>query len=93
MLARVALLAPLLVAVLAVVHQATHGWDGRRRHLNQVKTALARHLQRLAGGQDAELLPVLVDDPHLADADALVDAGGTVGGRWWAVDGQVLLSE
>jgi hypothetical protein len=35
---------------------------------------LLRLLQRLADGQDAQLLALRADDPDLSDANALVDA-------------------
>ena len=73
--ARLAFLAALLVAKLAVVHEPTHGGHGIGSHLDQVEATLARHLERIEGGNDADLLAVFVDQPDLANPDALIDAG------------------
>jgi hypothetical protein len=73
--ARLALFAALLVAKLAVVHEPADGGHRIGSHLDQVETPLARHLKRIKGGDDADLLAVLVDQPDLADPDALIDAG------------------
>lgn len=73
--ARLALLAALLVAKLAVVHEPAHGGHRIGSHLDQIEATLARHLKRIEGGDDADLLAVLVDQPNLADPDALIDAG------------------
>ncbi len=64
----------LLVLVLRVVEEARDGWAGIRSHLDQVEIALLGHLERLLGLDDADLLAVLVDEPDLANTDALVDA-------------------
>ena len=72
--ARLALLPALLVAKLAVVHEAADGRHRVGRHLDQVEATLARHLERIECRDDADLLPFLVDQPDLADADALIDA-------------------
>ena len=73
--ARLALLAALLVPVLAVIHQPADRRHGIGRYLNQVKPALARHLERIKGRNDANLLALFVNESNLANADALVDAG------------------
>jgi hypothetical protein len=69
------LLAALLVAVFAVVHEPADGRHGIRRHLDQVESTLARHLERIECRDDADLLAVLIDEPDLANPDTLVDAG------------------
>src|SRR5262249_23124524 len=68
------LLARLLVAVLAVVHDPADGRPLLGGHLDQIELCLAGHLQRLGGRDDAQLLPVDPDEPNRADADLLVDA-------------------
>lgn len=75
MTSRLALFPALLVAVLPVVHEPADGWHGIRRHLDQVEPTLARHLKRIECRDDADLLAVLIDQPNLADPDALIDAG------------------
>ena len=75
MLAGLALLAALFVAVLAVVHEPADRRHGIWRNLDQVEPALARHLERIECRDDAHLLAVFIDEPDLADPDALVDAG------------------
>src|SRR5215212_6992109 len=73
MAARLALFAALLVAELAVVHEPADGWHRVGRHLDQVESPLARHLERVKCWNDADLLAVLIDQPDLANPDALVD--------------------
>ena len=63
----------LLVLVLRVVEEARYGRPGLGSDLDQVEIALLRHLERLLGVDDADLLAVLVDQANLANADALVD--------------------
>jgi hypothetical protein len=63
-----------LVLVLAVVEDPTHRRDRRGRNLHQVEPLLLGQGECLGGGHDAQLLPFVVDDAHLADADHLVDA-------------------
>jgi hypothetical protein len=72
--ARLALFAALLVSELAVVHEPADRWHGIRRHLNQVEPPLARHLKRIEGGDHANLLTVLIDQPDLANPDTLINA-------------------
>jgi hypothetical protein len=73
MAAGLALFAALFVPKLAVVHEPADGWHGIGRHLDEVESPLARHLQRVKCWNDADLLAVLVDQPDLANPDALVD--------------------
>ena len=63
-----------LVLVLAVVEDSADRRDGRGRHLHEVEPLLLSQGERLGSLHDAELLPFIVDDPHLADSDHLVDA-------------------
>src|SRR5215217_7751338 len=73
MAAGLALFAALLVPKLAKVHEPANGGHGIGRHLDQVESPLARHLERVKCWNDADLLAVLVDQPDLANPDALVD--------------------
>jgi hypothetical protein len=73
MAAGLTLFAALLVSKLAVVHEPADGWHGVGRHLDQVESSLARHLERVKCWNDADLLAVLVDQPDFANPDALVD--------------------
>jgi hypothetical protein len=72
--AGLALFAALLVSELAVVHEPADGWHGVRSHLDQVEPTLARHLKRIECRDNPNLLAVLIDQPDLADPDALIDA-------------------
>ena len=62
----------LLVHVLAEIHDPA---DGRRDvggDLDQIKIELLRELERLAGGQDAELLALRADDADLLGLDTVI---------------------
>ena len=72
---RLALLAALLIPVLAVIHQPADRRHGVGCYLNKVEPSLTRHLERIKGRNDANLLALFVNEPNLANADALVDAG------------------
>src|SRR5690606_16516527 len=72
-LARLALALALFVAELAVVHQAAHRRARVGCDFNQVQVPFLGHGQSLVGRQNAQLLAVLIDDPHLADADLMVN--------------------
>jgi hypothetical protein len=50
------------------------GGLGLGRDLDQVEPALVGVVLREADRLDAELLPVLVDQPYFSDADGVVDA-------------------
>ena len=63
-----------LVLVLAVVEDSADRRDCGGRHLHEVEPLLLGQGERLGGRHDAELLPFIIDDPYLADADHLVDA-------------------
>ena len=71
-LARLALFLRPLVHELAEVEQATDGRDRVRRNLHQIHVLGFGHVQRIARGHDAKLLPVHIDQAHLAYADGLV---------------------
>src|SRR5918995_514818 len=75
-LARGLQLLVLLVLVLRVVQDAADGRLGVRRHLDEVEVAVHRLLQRFLRAHDPHLLAVLVDEPDLGNADAVVDPGG-----------------
>src|SRR5690606_36542216 len=64
-----------LVLVLPVVHDATYGWVGLVRHLDQVVILLAGDGQGLWQGLDPDLLTVSTHEADLAGTDAVVDAG------------------
>jgi hypothetical protein len=66
----------LLVLVLRVVQDPGHRRLGVGRHLDEVEVAVLCHPQGVGGAHDPHLLAVLVDEPDLGDADALVDPGG-----------------
>src|SRR5215213_1980082 len=68
-----ALFAALLVPKLSVVNEPADGWHRVGRHLDQVETPLAGHLERVKCWNDADLLAVLVDQPDLANPDAFID--------------------
>ena len=72
---RITFAATLLVAILAVIHQAANGRHRVRRDFDQVKPALSRHLERVPRLDHPDLLPFLVNQSHLADANSLIDAG------------------
>jgi hypothetical protein len=63
----------LLVAPLAVVHDARHGRVGVLRHLHEVEVLRVRVLERLLRVLDPDLLPVLAHEPDPRHADLLVD--------------------
>src|ERR687885_695271 len=73
--ARLAGLHVRLVLELAEVHELADRGAGQRGDLDQVEVGLLRQLQRLLDADDADLLPVGADQPHLGDADAVVDPG------------------
>jgi hypothetical protein len=45
-----------------------------RRNLNQIQVLFARHLERFVGGQDADLIPLVVNYADFAGAYAVVRA-------------------
>jgi hypothetical protein len=74
MAAGLTLFAALLVAELAVVHEPADGWHGVWRHLDEIEPPLTRHLERVKRWNDTDLLAILIDQPDLANPDALIDA-------------------
>jgi len=75
MAAGLTLFAALLVSKLPVVHEPADGWHRIGSHLDEIEPPLARHLKRIECGDNANLLAVLINQPDLADPDALIDAG------------------
>src|SRR5262249_14538182 len=71
---RLALFSALLIPELAVIHDPAHRRDGIRRDFDEVEAPRPFHLQRFTSGDDADLLPFLVDESDLADPNAFVDA-------------------
>src|SRR5215211_4120505 len=63
----------LLVLVLSVVHDPTHGRIGVRRHLHQVEVLRVRVVERLVPLLDPELLARLRDQADPRDANRIVD--------------------
>src|SRR5215208_4741038 len=75
-LARGLLLLGLLVLVLRVVQDTADGRLGLGGDFHQVQLAALGVPEGLSRLHDPDLLAVLVDEAHLGDADAFVDAGG-----------------
>src|SRR5215217_2960135 len=71
---RLAFFAALLVPELAVIHDPANRRYGIRRDFDQVESPRPCHLHRVAGGNDPDLLPFLVDEPDFADTNPFVDA-------------------
>ena len=65
----------LFVTEFSVIHEPAHRWHRVGRNLDEIEAAVTRHLECLERGNDAYLLALLIDQPNLADPDALVDAG------------------
>ena len=63
-----------LVLVLTEVEKPDDRRGRRGRDLDEVEPTLLRHGERLWRRHDAELLALIIDDPHLWDTDHLVDA-------------------
>jgi hypothetical protein len=75
MAAGLTLFAALLVSKLPVVHEPADGWHRIGSHLDEIEPPLTRHLKRIESGDNANLLAVLINQPDLADPDALINAG------------------
>ncbi len=75
-LSRLAFLLLLVELVFAKVEQAADRRHGIGRDLNQVQTAVEGQPERLLDREDAELVALFVDDPHLADPNLLINASG-----------------
>ena len=82
-LARIALLAALLIPELAIVHKTAHRWNSIRRNFDEIKSLLASHLERVTRRDDPYLVTFVIDQPDLADPDALIYArlNGSGNGR------------
>ena len=65
----------LLVLVLGVVEHAADGRARVGRDLDEVEVALLRVAQRFVGLDNADLLPVVADEAHFGNANALIDPG------------------
>jgi hypothetical protein len=70
----IALFPALFVPEFSIVHQSTNGRGRVRGNLNEVEPALPGHLECLPRGDDPDLATFVVDEPHLADPNPLVDA-------------------
>src|SRR5207253_2764380 len=66
----------LLVLVLPVVHDLRDRRVGLGGDLDEVEILAVGVVAGLVGGLDSELAPVVVDQPHIGDADRVVDARG-----------------
>src|SRR5687768_1035511 len=75
------LLLLLLVEELPEVHHPADRGDGVGRHLHQVQATLVGDLLRLADVEHAELVSLVVDDPHLAGPDLPVHSRLLVDGQ------------
>src|SRR3954470_1332450 len=64
-----------LVLPLSVVHELGHGRTGGGSNLDEVEVGLLSESQRVADGDDADLLAVGTDESHFWNADPVVDAG------------------
>src|SRR3954453_6537004 len=64
-----------LVLPLSVVHELGHGRTGGGSDLDEVEVCLLSESQRVADGDDADLLAVGTDESHFGNADPVVDAG------------------
>ncbi|HYI25288.1 MAG TPA: hypothetical protein VD767_07755 [Thermomicrobiales bacterium] len=74
-LPRLTFLPTLLVPELAVVHQPAHRRRRVWRHLNQIEPSFTRHVERLTGRDDPDLLTFFVNQSYLAYPDSFVYAG------------------
>ena len=64
-----------LVLELAVVHELADRRPGHRGDLDKVEVGLLGQPEGVLDADDADLLTIGSDQPHLGDADAVVDAG------------------
>src|SRR6185503_5291050 len=60
--------------VLAVVHDADHGWSRGGRDFDQIQSLILRHAEGGIHFEDAELRPIGADHTDRADANLAVDA-------------------
>jgi hypothetical protein len=73
-LARVFVFLRLFVLESTVIADSTDRRHRGGRDFNEVEALGARHVERFLGGHDAELSSLIVDHPHRADPDLVVDA-------------------
>jgi hypothetical protein len=64
-----------LVLELPEVHELADRRSGLGRDLDEVEIGLLGETQRVFNPDDADLLPVGADQPHLRDADTVVNPG------------------
>jgi len=64
-----------LVLEFPEVHELADRRSGLRRDLDEVEIGLLGETQRVFNPDDADLLPVRADQPHLWDADTVVNPG------------------
>jgi len=74
-LARFTVLDRGLVLVFPEIHELADRRSGLRRDLDEVEIGLLGETQRVFNPDDADLLPVRADQPHLWDADTVVNPG------------------
>ena len=91
MLARQLRLLLLLVLVLRVVHDATHGRARVGGDLDEVEVLVPGKLERVVAVLDPDLLTICANQAHLRYTNGLVDAGtrllrGTVVSAAWPQD-------
>jgi hypothetical protein len=64
----------LLVAKLAIVHQAADRRRGVGRHFHKIQFTFFGEALGLLDADDANLCPVLIDEPYFTGTDTVVDA-------------------
>jgi hypothetical protein len=74
MLAGLAFFLALLVAKLAIVHQAADRRRGVGRHFDKVQVAFFGEALGLLDTDDTNLCPVLIDEPYFTGTNTVVDA-------------------
>src|SRR5690625_1131517 len=77
----------LLVLVFAEVHDLADGRLCGRLNFDEVEADFLGALQGVVGCDDANILSGFVDQPHIGDADMIVDARPIATGRgihWWS---------
>ena len=62
------------VLVLAEVHQLAHRRLGLRCNFNEIKVGLGSQTQGILNTDDSYLFACRADQPHLGDADTLIDS-------------------
>ncbi len=64
----------LLEPVLPVVHDLDHRRTSRRGYLHEIQPLLACRLQRIAHRYDTDLGSILINQPHGADPNLVIDS-------------------